>query len=87
MVTAPSAGVGRAQLGLCWVDSFDCLDSGRLRGSMVGDDKQLQYYTMAQPSEPEQETCDVCGSTELWWRNCKLLCRRCGSIVKSCADL
>jgi len=54
---------------------------------MVGDGKQLQYYTMAQPSEPEQETCDVCGSTELWWRNCKLLCRRCGSIVKSCADL
>jgi len=36
---------------------------------------------------PEEETCDVCGSTELWWRNCKLLCRRCQSIVKSCADL
>ena len=54
---------------------------------MVGDDKQLQYYTMTTPSEPERETCDVCGSTDVWWRNCKLLCRRCGSIVKSCADL
>ena len=37
--------------------------------------------------EPEEETCDICGSTDLWWRNCKLLCRRCQSIVKSCADL
>jgi len=33
------------------------------------------------------EQCDWCGSTDLWWRNCKLLCRRCQSIVKSCADL
>jgi hypothetical protein len=31
--------------------------------------------------------CDVCGSTDVWWRNCKLLCRRCQSIVKSCGDL
>jgi hypothetical protein len=33
------------------------------------------------------ETCDWCGSTDLWWRNCKLLCRSCTAIVKSCADL
>ncbi len=33
------------------------------------------------------ETCDLCGSTDLWWRNCKLLCRNCNAIVKSCADL
>jgi hypothetical protein len=39
------------------------------------------------PQQAEEETCDVCGSTDLWWRNCKLLCRRCHSIVKSCADL
>ena len=31
--------------------------------------------------------CDWCGSTDLWWRNCKLLCRNCSAIVKSCADL
>jgi hypothetical protein len=39
------------------------------------------------PPKAEEEVCDVCGSTDLWWRNCKLLCRRCRSIVKSCADL
>ena len=33
------------------------------------------------------EQCDWCGSTDLWWRNCKLLCRGCNAIVKSCADL
>jgi hypothetical protein len=36
---------------------------------------------------PDAETCDWCGSTDLWWRNCKLLCRSCSAIVKSCADL
>ncbi len=41
-----------------------------------------------QPSlSPGAETCDLCGSTDLWWRNCKLLCRSCRAIVKSCADL
>ena len=34
-----------------------------------------------------EEVCDWCGSTDLWWRNCKLLCRNCNAIVKSCADL
>ena len=33
------------------------------------------------------ESCDVCGSDALWWRNCKLVCANCRSIVKSCADL
>ncbi len=37
-------------------------------------------------SEPPEQ-CDWCGSTDLWWRNCKLLCRSCSAIVKSCADL
>lgn len=40
--------------------------------------------------EPVLDTadqCDWCGSTDLWWRNCKLLCRNCSAIVKSCADL
>jgi hypothetical protein len=36
--------------------------------------------------EPD-EVCDICGSTQLFWRNCKLLCRNCNAIVKSCADL
>jgi hypothetical protein len=36
--------------------------------------------------EPD-ESCDRCGSTMLEWRKCKLICRACRSIVKSCADL
>ena len=39
------------------------------------------------PTSPQSEACDLCGSTDTWWRNCKLLCRGCGGIVKSCADL
>lgn len=38
-------------------------------------------------AELEREMCDICGSIDTWWRNCKLLCRGCGGIVKSCADL
>jgi len=40
-----------------------------------------------EPPSAEVESCDWCGSTDLWWRNCKLLCRSCNAIVKSCADL
>jgi hypothetical protein len=40
-----------------------------------------------EPPRKVEEECDVCGSTDVWWRNCKLLCRNCGAIVKSCADL
>ena len=38
-------------------------------------------------AEAPSDQCDWCGSTDLWWRNCKLLCRNCSAIVKSCADL
>jgi len=38
-------------------------------------------------SRSSAESCDLCGSTDLVWRNCKLLCRNCHAIVKSCADL
>ncbi len=37
--------------------------------------------------EPPAETCDYCGSTDLEWRKCKLICRNCKQINKSCADL
>ncbi len=33
------------------------------------------------------ETCDHCGSVFLEWRKCKLICRNCAQINKSCADL
>jgi hypothetical protein len=37
--------------------------------------------------EPGNDLCEVCGSNRLSWRNCKLICANCRSIVKSCADL
>lgn len=37
--------------------------------------------------EPEPPTCDHCGSDALRWVKCKLVCRNCRQIVKSCADL
>jgi hypothetical protein len=40
-----------------------------------------------QPQQTTEDVCDLCGSADLWWRNCKLLCKRCRAIVKSCADL
>ena len=86
-MTLPAAGVGPAQDGRCELASFVCFDRVRLPGSMVGVGKQLQYYTMTTPRETDEDACDICGSTDVWWRNCKLLCKRCGSIVKSCADL
>jgi len=36
---------------------------------------------------PAEDRCEVCGSDQVSWRNCKLLCANCKSIVKSCADL
>ena len=35
---------------------------------------------------PDDE-CERCGATDLYWRNCKLICKNCRAIVKSCADL
>jgi hypothetical protein len=40
-----------------------------------------------QPQQTTEDVCDLCGSADLWWRTCKLLCKRCRAIVKSCADL
>jgi hypothetical protein len=33
------------------------------------------------------DLCDYCGAEALIWRKCKLICEKCGNIVKSCADL
>jgi hypothetical protein len=35
----------------------------------------------------DDAVCDVCGSDRINWRNCKLICLNCGTILKSCADL
>ena len=34
-----------------------------------------------------EETCDVCGSTNIKEFKCKLVCLNCGTILRSCADL
>jgi rubredoxin len=34
-----------------------------------------------------EETCDVCGSTNIKEIKCKVVCQNCGTILKSCADL
>jgi len=54
---------------------------------MTAHDESSRAGQIPPPQPAEEETCDVCGSTDVWWRNCKLLCRNCGAIVKSCADL
>ncbi len=43
--------------------------------------------TVTAADEPQDETCDVCGSALISWRKCKLVCLNCGTILKSCADL
>lgn len=34
-----------------------------------------------------RDVCDYCGSEQLVWRKCKLVCLDCSQINKSCADL
>jgi hypothetical protein len=35
----------------------------------------------------KNEVCDVCGSAAIVEIKCKVICRNCGTILKSCADL
>jgi len=37
--------------------------------------------------EARVESCDICGSTDLADLRCKVICRNCHTILKSCADL
>jgi hypothetical protein len=39
------------------------------------------------PRTQPTESCDYCGSAQLEWRKCKLICTDCRQINKSCADL
>ena len=32
-------------------------------------------------------TCDICGSPDVQHSKCKVICRHCGTILQSCADL
>lgn len=48
---------------------------------------RMPAVSQPQGTEPEPERCDYCGSTDLVWVRCKLVCRNCKQINKSCADL
>jgi hypothetical protein len=41
----------------------------------------------AADASADKPVCEICGALTLTWRNCKLICLNCRSIVKSCADL
>lgn len=43
--------------------------------------------TETSKKEAPPQVCDHCGSTAVEWVKCKLICRNCRQIVKSCADL
>jgi hypothetical protein len=34
-----------------------------------------------------QDSCEVCGSQELAYVHCKVICRNCHSILRTCSDL
>ena len=36
---------------------------------------------------PAIEACDVCGSSDIQAFKCKLICRNCGAILRTCSDL
>lgn len=38
-------------------------------------------------ADSSADVCDYCGSDQLVWRKCKLVCLNCGQINKSCSDL
>ncbi|HEX6059506.1 MAG TPA: hypothetical protein VFZ11_10870 [Gemmatimonadaceae bacterium] len=41
----------------------------------------------ASPPPSTRPACDVCGCDALYELKCKVVCRNCRSIVRSCADL
>jgi hypothetical protein len=60
-----------------------------IQAMSADDTRKTRIPDPAPPScgEPPPETCDHCGGTALEWVRCKLICRTCRQINKSCADL
>ena len=53
-------------------------------------DQSTHATAHAQPPsarDEEPESCPVCGFAQLEERRCKVICRNCRTIVRSCADL
>jgi rubredoxin len=46
--------------------------------------ENLQWGTAAASGS---DLCDVCGSTDIVEIKCKIMCRNCGTILRSCSDL
>jgi len=63
--------------------------SDMIRTMSAADTRKTQQPSAAPPPRdpPAAETCDYCGSTDLVWVKCKLICHDCRQINKSCADL
>jgi hypothetical protein len=53
---------------------------------MRGADLPPEHHPDTLPPRVPRETCDVCGCDELYELKCKVVCRNCRSIVRSCAD-
>lgn len=43
--------------------------------------------SLATPAPAPTVTCDVCNSTKIVEIKCKIVCRNCGTILQTCADL
>jgi hypothetical protein len=59
------------------------------RAVTVNDTTQDRTFhgTNVLPDTDGEDVCDICGSANVVWRKCKLICLTCGTILKSCADL
>jgi hypothetical protein len=55
-------------------------------GEPVSDERARRERTP--DSSPEATpVCDICGSADTQWVNCKLICQRCRTILMSCEDV
>ncbi|HEV2180052.1 MAG TPA: hypothetical protein VGR59_07010 [Gemmatimonadaceae bacterium] len=60
-------------------------DSGHAPSPQPDYDSELGPPRM--PPAPELPSCDICGSTDLAWLRCKLICNQCHTILMTCGDL
>jgi hypothetical protein len=49
--------------------------------------KNTKSYLGGTSVRPKHDACDVCGSTDIVEIKCKVMCRNCGTILRSCSDL
>lgn len=49
--------------------------------------KNTENHLGGSAVQSEREACEVCGSTDIVEIKCKVMCRNCGTILRSCSDL